>query len=312
MSEDTKEVKAELIDTTGKVQMRSIWRGDEQRYLTYDGRECTYSLKMLDAVLGTTFAEAPTGERVAFIAYCIANRLDPVRRQVYFIKYQHSEPASFVTSWEVFLERAQRHPQFDGFENGIVWRIKTAKGWRVKRGQSCDFIEDAEHIAVGGWAKVYRNDISKPRYVEVPIREMMATKADGSPVKKWRTEKLSMSMKTPTSRALRQAFPEDLSSLYTDGETEKFAQDVYDERVPGMENKLPPEDLDALAEEMDREDGVAEETHSTGFSGVVSSDPAKLEEETTRQLEAEQLTKEDEEEFADSAARDERETTSLF
>ena len=127
MQKSDTELVGELVcSDTPRVDMRSIWSGNDQLYKTYDGRQCSYSIAMLDAVLGKEFAGAPMAERAAFLAYCISNRLDPIRKQVYFVRYKTTEPASYVTSWEVFLDRAQRHPQFpwiarEGQNGPLLW-----------------------------------------------------------------------------------------------------------------------------------------------------------------------------------------------
>ena len=213
------------VDGT-RVNMRSIWGGEDQTYKTYDARVCTYSIAMLDSVLGESFATAPHFEKAAFVAYCIATKLDPIRGQLYFIKYSRNKPASFVVSWEVFLARAQQNPAFDGFKQGIVWRIRTRGHCisRIQQSGPCDHQEDERHQIAGGWCIVYRKDRQVPQEVVVPIEEMMACRQDGEPVRSWASMKTTMAMKVPTSRALRQSFPEDLAALYTEGETQRFVQ----------------------------------------------------------------------------------------
>ena len=231
------------VDGT-RVNMRSIWGGEDQTYKTYDDRVCTYSIAMLDSVLGESFATSPHFEKAAFIAYCISTKLDPIRGQVFFIKYAKNKPASFVVSWEVFLARAQQNEQFDGFEQGVVWRV--ARGgpkhiaWRVVNGGPCDHREDDRHQITGGWARVHRKDRSIPQSVTVPIEEMMACRSDGKPTRSWASMRTTMCMKVPTSRALRQSFPEDLASLYTEGETQRFVQIHKPEEAPKVDlDNLP-------------------------------------------------------------------------
>ncbi len=232
----------EMETVKATVDLRSIWGGHDQSYKTIDGRQLSYSTKMLSAVLGSPFADAPKQEQAAFLAYCVAQQLDPLRRQVHFVKFGQM-PAAYVTSWEVFLERAQRHPHFDGFENGIIWRVDS----NIELLGPCDYTQDKDHVIVGGWCTVFRKDQKHPRTVQVPLDEMMGKKRDGSPTRTWATQLTTMSIKTPTCRALRQSFPEQLQGLYGETETERFAADMAAE-PEGLKSgdTVPPSDLDEL------------------------------------------------------------------
>ena len=207
------------------VDLDAINADEPVEYVSYDGRHLRYTLANLFALLGDAFEHAERSEIVAFIAYCMNNRMDPMRKQVYFIKYKAGESPAFVTSWYVYLDRAQRHCAFDGLTNGVVWRISGDKGqtWETRHGRPCDYDQDQAHVIVGGWAAVYRKDISRPFEVEVPIGEMIGVRYDkktGSlvPTRTWAQKLTTMATKTPTARALRQAFPEDLGGLLAEGE----------------------------------------------------------------------------------------------
>ena len=212
------------------ADLRGIWEGKPQTYRTYDGRSVTYDLSMIEAVLADDFTYAETNEKVVFLAYCINERLDPIRKQVFFIKYKKGERPAFVTSWQVYLDRAQRHRAFDGFENGVVWRVTEGDSIKTIRGRPCDYEPDAAHVVAGGWATVYRKDISHPFDVEVPLSEMIGERYDRDtgrkvPTRTWARMPTTMATKTPTARALRQAFPEHLGGLLAEGESliEEFA-----------------------------------------------------------------------------------------
>lgn len=257
-----------MTDQTALVpapNMWDIWKGKTQTYLTYDGRECTYNMQMLDAILGKDYATAPIPEKAAFIAYCVNKQLDPIRKQVYFIKYSKDEPAGFVTNWEVFVDRAQRHPQFDGYASGIVWLVRDAdaKEVSVQRGKPCDYIQDADHRIVGGWATAYRKDRSHPSEVEVPLEEMIGKKRDGTPSKFWRTMLTTMGTKTPTARALRHAFPDTLGGLYTEDETAAFAATTALQLQSG--EVVPVGDLDAIADQVAEEDTIEATVEPVGI-----------------------------------------------
>lgn len=196
-----------------KVDVRQIAKGEDIDIHTWDGNIIQANVGAIQSLLPGT-AKGTKLEVAAFLAYCQAKQLDPFSKQVYFIKYKEKDPPSFVTSWEVFMARAARHPQFDGMEAGIIWRMEGV----IERGQPCDYAEDAQHVIVGGWAKVYRKDREVPVYVEVPLGEMEKHKYDGTVTAMWRGQKTTMCVKVPKARALRQAFADDLGGLYTDAE----------------------------------------------------------------------------------------------
>lgn len=238
------------IAATPQADVRSIWKGEDQSYHTYDGRPCCYSVPMLEHMLGQTYKQAPQAEKAAFLAYCIIKQLDPISRQVYFVKYDANAPASFVTDWMVFVDRAQRHPRFDGFESGIIWM--NGKG-ETKRGKPCDHEPSADHRIFGGWAIAHRKDQTIPRDVEVPLSEMISTKRDGTPTRSWRKMLTTMATKTPSARALRQSFPEKLAGLYIAEEP----QDGFDvPKMPPLESgdTAPVTDLDSAADHLEKEE----------------------------------------------------------
>ena len=213
-----------LMGKPVKANMKSIAGNELQTFTTYDGREIVLNVQMLKKVMGDAFLHATTYETATFIHYCMTNRLDPFRKQVYYIQYQAGQAPAFVTSWEVFLDRANRHPQFDGYESGIVWHVNDGEAIGVVRGQPCDFTPDDDHRIAGGWARIHRKDRLHARYVEVPLSEMQGLKYDKAARKKvptvmWATKTTTMATKTPSARALRQSFPDTLGSLIAEGES---------------------------------------------------------------------------------------------
>ena len=182
---------------------------------TYDGRSVLANVAMIRQLIPGT-DKGNDFEITAFLQFCMANKYDPFRKQVYFIKYKPTDPASWVVSYHVYLDRASRHPRYDGYQAGIVWQV----GDNRIRGRACDFTPP-EAAIVGGWARVYRKDRKHPAEVEVPLSEMQNTYA---PI--WSKMTTTMATKTPLCRALRAAFPEELGHTYAEGEIVAEASDV--------------------------------------------------------------------------------------
>lgn len=254
-----------VIAATPEVNMREIWAGKDQRYTTYDGRICTLSIKLCDTVLGATYRLAPEAEKAAFIAFCITNQLDPLRKQVHFVKYGQ-DPAAYIVDWHVFVDRAQRHPAFDGYETGIVWSVKKGEETVTKRGQPCDYERDENHRMIGGWARVHRRDRKIPVEVEVPLTEMEKTKKDGTPTRFWRGMTTTMATKVPAARALRNSFPDKLGDLYIEQETAIFQALQQPDLRSG--DTLPLNDLDDLKKQLDAEDTPQKEAGTDGDGGT--------------------------------------------
>ena len=147
-------------------------------------------------------------EVVMFLELCRAQRLNPFVNDAYLIKYGNS-PASIVTGWHTFLKRAESHPEYDGLEAGVTIltpgasegakRVERRKGTLVLPGEDL----------VGGWAKVYRKDRTRPVEIELNISEYDKKQSS------WNTMKGTMIRKTAASQGLREAFPDALSGMYT-------------------------------------------------------------------------------------------------
>lgn len=213
------------------VDARQIVTGGDVHIETYDGRRVLANVAMIRQLIPGT-NKGNDCEITAFLQFCLANKLDPFRRQVYFIKYSSNDPASWVVSWHVYLDRASRHPQYDGYENGIVWEVNG----KITRGQPCDYSAITDGVrTLGGWARVHRKDRKHPAYVEVPLAEMQKRTAT------WTGMTTTMATKTPTARALRAAFPEELGHTYAEGEIVPEATDV------AVEVKTREERADELA-----------------------------------------------------------------
>lgn len=200
------------------VDVRQIATGGDVSIKTYDSREikvCIGDVKKL--VKGGQ--KCSDLELAAYLAYCVGNGYDPLRNQCYLIKYKDTEPAEWVVSYHVYLDRANRHPMFDGQEMGIVWRVEGEKSL----GQPCDFEPDDKHVIVGSWARVLRKDRALPFYREVPLGEMIKMRYDRDtrkqvPRSTWANMLTTMAVKVPLCRALRDAFPDELGGSYADVE----------------------------------------------------------------------------------------------
>lgn len=155
-------------------------------------------------------------ELVMFLQLAKFQKLNPFLNEAYLVKFG-SQPAQIIVSKEAFMKRAENHPEYDGFEAGIV----------VQRGEEIKELPGAiklpKDILIGGWANVYRKDRRRPVVAQVALEEFSKGQAT------WKNMPNTMIRKTAIVNALREAFPETLGAMYT--EDDKNPSIKYTETV---------------------------------------------------------------------------------
>uniref|UniRef100_A0A6M3KCG1 Putative DNA recombination protein n=1 Tax=viral metagenome TaxID=1070528 RepID=A0A6M3KCG1_9ZZZZ len=230
------------------VSPKALAGGEPISYRSYDARDLTLTIMDLQALIPGA-AKCTTLELVGFLIYCANNRLDPFRRQCHLVKYSEKEPASYVVSWEVFLDRAQRHAQFDGFERGVVWQLATTDGTETtrERGRPTTYAQDDAHVIVGAWATAYRKDRRLAVDEDVPSDEIIKLRYDPQSRQKVRTrayqdQLTTMLTKVAAARALRHAFADELGGQYI-AEEMQFGQPEMTQAaadVPKRKDRVAP------------------------------------------------------------------------
>jgi phage recombination protein Bet len=186
-------------------------------------------------------------EIVMFLNLCRFQHLNPFLREAYLIKYGN-QPATMVTGKEVFTKRARRNKDYAGQQAGVV--VQKEDGTLENRIGT--LVLDDEKL-VGGWAKVFIKDYVEPVEITVSLSEYIGTKKDGEINSQWSKKPATMIRKVALVQALREAFPEDFSGMYSQEEIDTGNQ-ILDETpideskvvdVPSQEQK--PEETDPLA-----------------------------------------------------------------
>ena len=155
-------------------------------------------------------------EIALFIGMCRANKLNPFNKDAYLIKYS-SEPATMVTSKDVFFKRANQNPNFDGMESGIV--VVNAEN-KIEKRSGHIYLKNEQII--GAWCTVYRKDWSHPIYQEVNMSEYIGRKKSGEINSNWSLRPATMITKVAEATALRKAFTENLQGMYLAEETDNI------------------------------------------------------------------------------------------
>ena len=181
-----------------------------------------------DDVRNFICAKATDAECKIFLETCKQYRLNPFTKEAYLIHYDNNSedtPSTIVLGKNCYMQMAERHPAFDGFEAGIIVFEKET-GMLEKREGS--IVYDGEDL-IGGWAKVYRKDRTRPSYEEVKLSEYDTGKS------LWKSKKSTMIRKVALVHALREAFPSTFGALYDESEVkvdaESTAREVEDEMV---------------------------------------------------------------------------------
>lgn len=162
--------------------------------------------------------EKQVGQALSLIK---GRNLNPLANEVYIVAYKKKTGGtefSLIVSKEAFLKRAAQNPNYEGFEAGVV--TVDEDGIMHERKGAIMLPGDT---LVGGWARVYRKNFKVP--VEIFVSREEYDKKQST----WNAMPATMIRKTALVNALREAFPEDLSNMYTEddgGETFDRIKDI--------------------------------------------------------------------------------------
>lgn len=164
--------------------------------------------------------KATESEAYLFAEFCRRKGADPMTKQVYLVIYegQNGRQANFIAGKEYFTEKAEAHPQFDGFEAGIIIRSKEGA---LERREGTFWIKDDEAL-VGGWAKVHRKDRKIASGIEVPFKDFDTGK------NLWAKMPATMIRKVALVQALREAFPANFGGMYDRSEMDQAIPADYE------------------------------------------------------------------------------------
>jgi len=182
----------------------------EGQLVTYEsnGEKIQLSPAIIKSYLVSGGGNVTDQEVGMFLSMCKFQHLNPFLREAYLIKFG-TKAAQMVVGKDVFLKRAQRNPKFKGFQAGII--VSTEIGEVVEREGTFKMSGDT---LIGGWARVYVDGNTVPFYSAVSMDEYVGRKGDGSVNAQWNGKPATMIRKVALSQALREAFPDEMGSLY--------------------------------------------------------------------------------------------------
>lgn len=173
-----------------------------------DGQRMTVTF---DDVRNFICKEATIAECRIFLETCKQYHLNPFTKEAYLIHYDNKNgdtASTIVLGKTCYMKMAEAHPQYDGFEAGIIV-MDEAAGELIHREGSIVYQGEA---LVGGWAKTYRKDRSRPFYEEVNFSEYDTKKS------LWVTKPATMIRKVALVHTLREAFPATFGGLIDESE----------------------------------------------------------------------------------------------
>jgi phage recombination protein Bet len=154
----------------------------------------------LDLIKATVAKNATDDELALFLYRCKEMGLDPLKPgQIYWIKYG-SNPGSIVIGIDGFRAKAAATGKHVGTSRGLTF--------------------DSNAALIGAWCEIYRSDWTHPAREEVLLSEYTTGKA------MWAKMPATMLKKVAEVAALRIAFPEQLSGMYSHEEMDQAAEPV--------------------------------------------------------------------------------------
>jgi phage recombination protein Bet len=132
-------------------------------------------------------------EIMLFIETAKAMQLNPFKKEIYLSKFG-GKPAMYMVAYEVFIKRASRNPNYDGF--------------------TVEHVLDSHAAPYSATATVFRKDRSHDMIATVYFKEVNKGQAT------WNTMPVQMMEKCAIARAMRWAFPEeeDMQDVIVEGE----------------------------------------------------------------------------------------------
>lgn len=166
-----------------------------------------------DLILKTVAIGATSEELAMFLYLAEQYNLDPLKKEIFFLKHRPDAKPTIITSRDGYLKYANTNDQFDGIESDVVYEgdrltRRDDGSLHIEYGQNHMLFESK--ALKGAYSNVYRKDRSKCASVFVSRSDYMKATTT------WQTYPNAMILKVAESMALKRAFA--ISGLVTQEE----------------------------------------------------------------------------------------------
>ncbi|MEU0236831.1 phage recombination protein Bet [Nocardiopsis sp. NPDC006198] len=199
------------VSTVGALALdphQTEWTGQQQAALSQIG-----------------IADAPQGDQIVFLHYAQRTGLDPFARQIYMIGRKEWNPRTREETYKYTIQAgidglrviAERTGRYEG---------RTPISWCGEDGVWRDVWLDRKNPPVAARCGVYKQGFREPTVSVALFDEYAARKKGGELMALWASKPAHMISKVAEALALKAAFPQDLSGIYTPEETERETVEV--------------------------------------------------------------------------------------